>query len=137
MVISSAFQSFDLCKELLFLFLLILSMFASFSTASNNFFKVVSAISAADKSFSFKSGNSPILLRTKFPVTFSLVNESRTSSSELGRLCLSSSNCSHSSLSFSVLCTYVWNSAVVHDLLSLLQLFCLYLGIQEQLPNHP
>ena len=102
MVISSAFQSFDLCKELLLLFLLILSMFASFSTASNNFFKVVSAISAADKSFSFKSGNSPILLRTKFPVTFSLVNESRTSSSELGRLCLSSSNCSHSSLSLSV-----------------------------------
>ena len=37
-----------------------------FSTSCNNFFNLVSAISAAYKSFSFKSGNSPILLWTKF-----------------------------------------------------------------------
>ena len=63
---------------------------------------MVSAISAADKSFSFKSGNSPILLRTNFSAISSLANESRTSSFELGRLYLSSSNCSHSSLLLSV-----------------------------------
>ena len=33
-----------------------------FSTASNNFFKMVSAISVADKSFLFKSRDSPTLL---------------------------------------------------------------------------
>ena len=106
-----------------------------FSTSSNNFFKVVSAISAADKSFSFKLGNSPILLRTKYSVTFSLVNGPRTTSSELGRLCLSSSNCSYSSLSLSV-------SVYLHlkfgcGTWSLLQLLSLYLRIQEQLPHDP
>ena len=106
-------------------------------TSSNNFFKVVSAISAADRSFSFKSGNSPILPRKKFSVTFSLVNESRTSSSELGRLCLSSPNFHIHHYHSLYLCTYAWNSVVVHDLLSLLQLLSLYLGIQEQLPHHP